>query len=141
MAGSGWSPSAPNASLTWVKSHLDRLRDTAVLGEPLPVALNVEAAARAQIAVADYRDTAVAVDVTTADTVLLVVTDTDYPGWRAFIDGQPTRLYRTDAVFRGVGVPRGTHRVAFRYRLIVLWQGLGIAAAAALVALGWVWAT
>ena len=129
-----------SASVAWVKLHRDRLRDTAVVEEPLRVELSADAAARALISVTDYRHTAVAIDVTTADAVLLVLTDTDYPGWHAFVDGKPTRLYRTDALFRGVVVPRGTHRVEFRYQALVFWRGLSIAAAA-LAALGWAYAT
>ena len=124
-------------SVAWVKSHQARLREAAVLDEPLPVELSRDAAAHAEVVIRDYRDTAVSIDVTVTDAVLLVLTDTDYPGWQASIDGQATKLYRADALFRGVVVPRGAHRIDFQYRPKAFWQGLAIAAAAAAVALGW----
>jgi uncharacterized membrane protein YfhO len=35
-----------------------------------------------------------------------------YPaGWKARIDGQPTRIYRADVILRGLIVPAGKHRV------------------------------
>ncbi len=57
------------------------------------------------------------VDVTVRDSApgVLVLGDTYAPGWRARIDGRPATLARTDAVFRAVPVPAGTHRVSFTY--------------------------
>lgn len=45
----------------------------------------------------------------------LVLSDLYLPGWQASIDDQPTRIYRTDAVVRGIFVPAGLHQVEFRY--------------------------
>jgi hypothetical protein len=42
---------------------------------------------------------------------LLVVTDSDYPGWRASVDGRPAPVLRTNVLFRGVPVPAGRHLV------------------------------
>jgi hypothetical protein len=47
---------------------------------------------------------------------LLVLADSYYPGWRAEVDGEPTRIFATNHLFRGVAVPAGHHRVVFRYR-------------------------
>ena len=56
----------------------------------------------------------------------LVLSDLYLPGWQASIDGQPARIYRTDAVVRGVFVPAGSHQVEFRYRprsvIVGLWS-------------------
>lgn len=45
----------------------------------------------------------------------LLVHDTYYPGWRAFIDGQPTDIEIYRDVFRQVKVPSGEHRVFMAY--------------------------
>ncbi|MDG2306260.1 MAG: YfhO family protein [Candidatus Binatia bacterium] len=47
---------------------------------------------------------------------LLVLSDLDYPGWEATVDGEARPIHRTNVLFRGVVIDRGTHRVAFRYR-------------------------
>jgi len=44
----------------------------------------------------------------------LILTDTFYPSWEAFIDSKPVTIYRTDYNFRGVVVPAGTHTVEFK---------------------------
>lgn len=53
--------------------------------------------------------------VNTTETGLLILSDTYYPGWKAFVDGKPTPLYQTNAIFRGVIVPQGRHHIALRY--------------------------
>ncbi len=42
---------------------------------------------------------------------LLLVTDAYHPGWRAYVDGQPEKIYLTDYLFRGVYIPPGDHKV------------------------------
>jgi len=46
---------------------------------------------------------------------LLVLADSYYPGWKAFVDGKETKIYRMNYVMRGVFMPGGQHRVEFRY--------------------------
>jgi Bacterial membrane protein YfhO len=46
----------------------------------------------------------------------LVLTDQDYPGWEATVNGAPTPILRANHAFRTVRVPAGESRVVFRYR-------------------------
>lgn len=46
---------------------------------------------------------------------LLVVGDTDYPGWRAWVDGDETPIYRANHVQRAIVVPAGEHTVRFAF--------------------------
>lgn len=43
----------------------------------------------------------------------LLLTDTDYPIWHAYIDGVETKIYRTDYLFRGIVVPPGHHTITY----------------------------
>jgi len=47
---------------------------------------------------------------------VLVVADTDYPGWEATIDGKEVPILRANVAFRAVEVPAGEHVVEFRFR-------------------------
>jgi uncharacterized membrane protein YfhO len=70
---------------------------------------------------------------------LLVLSDVYYPGWQGYVDGTRVPIYRTDAAFRGVAVPAGSHEVRMRFWPRSLRAGLAMAAAGAalmLAALG-----
>ncbi len=67
---------------------------------------------------------------------LSVLTDLDYPGWRAEVDGRPAPIVRVNGMFRGVALPPGEHQIHYRFApssfLLGLWLALGASALAAL---------
>lgn len=70
----------------------------------------------------------------------LVTTDAYYPGWRAYVDGVPTPIYRANIAFRAIEVPEGEHRVVYRYEPTWLPLAVTLEAVSALViALGLAW--
>ncbi len=62
-----------------------------------------------------YEARRVEVEVNSASPAWLVLTDSAYPGWRAFVDASEVAIRRADYLFRAVRVPAGVHRVAFIY--------------------------
>jgi uncharacterized membrane protein YfhO len=60
-------------------------------------------------------DTEIVLKTQTASNSFLVTSDIYYPGWEATIDGQPTPLYQTDYVLRGISLPKGSHKVRFEF--------------------------
>ena len=46
---------------------------------------------------------------------ILVVSETFYPGWKAFLDGQEIKIYRANYAFRAVFIPRGEHQLRMVY--------------------------
>jgi hypothetical protein len=47
---------------------------------------------------------------------LLIVTDQYYPGWSAYVDGEPAPIYAVDGIFRGVFLEKGNHIIQFKYQ-------------------------
>ncbi len=62
---------------------------------------------------------------TTKDSVL-VLNDTYYPGWKAFVDGKETKIYRADYTFRAVLLSAGKHKVEFVYDPLSFRLGAGV---------------
>lgn len=61
---------------------------------------------------------------TSSGTCFLVWSETDYPGWVATVDGEPTSIYSTDILLRGLVVGPGKHQIVMRYRPITFYGGL-----------------
>jgi hypothetical protein len=63
-----------------------------------------------------YKDESITIQAKATGNNLLFLGDTYYPkGWKATIDGQETKIYRVNHAFRGIVVPKGEHRIEFRY--------------------------
>ncbi len=62
----------------------------------------------------------------------LVLTDTDYPGWRAMVDGEPAEILPANHAFRAVALGAGEHTVIFEYAPLSFRVGAWITAGAIL---------
>ncbi|MFB0535271.1 MAG: YfhO family protein, partial [Anaerolineae bacterium] len=63
----------------------------------------------------------------------LFLADAYYPGWKAYVDGEEEKIYAADYLFRAVFLPRGEHRVEFRYEPLSFKIGLAITSLTLLV--------
>jgi uncharacterized membrane protein YfhO len=54
----------------------------------------------------------------------LVLSDTYYPGWRAWVDGVESVVFRANYDFRAVSLPKGEHTVIFQFTSRYLNLGL-----------------
>jgi len=68
---------------------------------------------------------------------IVMLTDSDYPGWNAYLDGRRVPVLPANYLFRGVLAPAGTHHIEFRYEPRSYLYG-GLISVAAL-SLGLVW--
>lgn len=64
--------------------------------------------------------------VSTTAPALLILSDLQYPGWRARVDGIRETVYTANGIFRGVYVPAGDSYVSMIYRPPSLQLGLGL---------------
>ncbi|MBX3414212.1 MAG: hypothetical protein KF708_16110 [Pirellulales bacterium] len=123
-----------HATLRLVSSHEFRPRDVAFVDGPPEMKSNrVEGEAR--ITRADVDEVAIAYDLQFPG--LVVLADTWYPGWRAWVDGREAPILRTDYALRGVQVPAGQGEIIFRYEPASFWRGVRVSAFAILVLSSW----
>ncbi len=69
-----------------------------------------------QANIVHFEPNQVIITTNTQHSTLLLLTDTDYPGWLATIDNQPTKIYTADGVYRAIELPAGQHEVKFMYQ-------------------------
>jgi hypothetical protein len=59
---------------------------------------------------------------------LMYLSEVYYPaGWKAFIDGNPTEIYKTNYLFRSIAVPKGKHKIEFKFEPETFYTGKKIA--------------
>ena len=54
---------------------------------------------------------------------MAVMSESDAPGWKAWVDGNPVPIYDAYTMLRGVMVGPGTHRIETRYRPLSVMAG------------------
>ncbi|MBI1802248.1 MAG: YfhO family protein [Chloroflexi bacterium] len=74
-----------------------------------------------------------------ADAVF-VLSENDYPGWRAFVDGRETRVMRANTIMMAVAVPAGARQVEFVFdpSSVKVGAAISFAALLGLLAAWWV---
>lgn len=85
----------------------------AVEGAVLPDDLARDKSGTAQFI--EYSPREVLVAVNSQSSQLVVLRDTFFTGWQAWVDGEETPIYYVDSLFRGVIVPPGEHEVRMAY--------------------------
>ncbi|HEX2867262.1 MAG TPA: YfhO family protein [Ignavibacteriales bacterium] len=71
---------------------------------------------QAYVKISQYKDETILIQARATGNNFMFLGDTYFPkGWKATIDGQETKIYRVNHAFRGIIVPKGEHRIEFRY--------------------------
>jgi hypothetical protein len=70
---------------------------------------------------------------------LVILADTNYPGWQLTLDGQPAPILRANRLMRGATVPAGEHTLVYTYDPVSFRIGAIVSGAGwiALVAVAW----
>ena len=71
-----------------------------------------------EVQIKNYEENKIILETKNEGNGFLVLTDSFYPTWHAKVDGEETKIFRADFNFRGVVVPKGSHRVEFYITLL-----------------------
>jgi hypothetical protein len=82
----------------------------------LPRSSSRTAAAAGSARIVKYDPERVVVRARSSGNGMLVLSDNDFPGWKATVDGGSADVERVDYLFRGVRLGPGAHTVEFRYQ-------------------------
>jgi hypothetical protein len=106
------------------------LRQTAIVDQQIELA---SAGGSDEVKTLKYEPNAIELSTQTSRGGLLVLSETYYPGWRAWLDDRPTQIYSTDIALRGIIIPAGVHSVRMEFRPAILPVSLGISLATAIL--------
>ena len=113
-------------------SRID-LHETAIADRPIDLPPGEDAGTSGDVEVIKYEPARIDLSLRTPRASLLVLSETYYPGWKAWIDEQPTQIHSVDIALRGVVVPAGAHRLRMEFRPVILPVSLGISLATAIL--------
>jgi len=85
---------------------------------------------RATAQIVRYENEIVTIATSADSEAILVLADSYYPGWKAFVDGREEIIRRANLFFRAVPLPAGNHTVEFRYEPRSFTIGLAISSVA-----------
>jgi len=68
-----------------------------------------------KIDIIEYKNNEVLLNISLKNDSFLVFSDSYYPGWKAYIDGIETKIYRVNGIVKGIFVPAGNNIVKFTY--------------------------
>jgi hypothetical protein len=93
---------------------------------------------RAQPAsIASYDSQKVVIHATLEGPGIVMLTDSNYPGWNAYLDGHRVPILAANYLFRGVVASAGSHNIEFRYEPNSYFYGGLISLCALLLVLAW----
>ncbi len=96
-----------------IEKITDPQNDSVVLEQPVGFPSQKDSPTIAYVV--SETDLSVRIDAVATASALLVLSDSFYPGWYAFIDGKPTKIYPANLNQRAVIFPAGEHEVIFHY--------------------------
>lgn len=68
------------------------------------------------VKIREYYPNQLLIETVTDKDSFLFLSETFYPGWKAYIDGEEVKIYRANYLFRAVWLESGRHRVEFIYQ-------------------------
>jgi hypothetical protein len=80
------------------------------------------------VEIIDYKPESVRLVAQTDRAGYLVLLDSWYPGWRAFVDGREVPVYRANFLFRAIPLEPGEHSIVFELRPLTLYVGAVVSA-------------
>lgn len=91
-------------------------RESVGAGANLSPLIEAASAAPSAARISKYQSQYVSIEAETSAPALLVFNDTNYPGWRAYVNGQPAEMLAVNFLFRGVVLSPGKSIVEFKYQ-------------------------
>ncbi|MCD4738644.1 MAG: YfhO family protein, partial [Anaerolineae bacterium] len=122
----------------WSAVAANNPREVVTLVQPVPLELpGAAATCQDAVRVTGYQASSIQTEMSSQCNSLLVFSEVFYPGWRAWVDGEETRIYRANGLFRAIALPAGTHQIELRFIPRTFWIGVSISGLTLLAGIAW----
>jgi hypothetical protein len=91
-------------------------REVVLLDEKPEINYTSKAACQTNVSIISISSTRAVFDTCLSEPGFLVFTDSYYPGWKAYIDGKETKVYRANYAFKAVVADAGQHEIIFEFK-------------------------
>lgn len=81
---------------------------------------------KSQVKIVSYRPDEIVIETESNDAGYLFLSEIFYPGWKAFVDDHPRRVFRGNYLFRIIEIPRGEHTVRILFDPVSIKIGIGL---------------
>ncbi len=109
--------------------------DPAITAVLVNDAVSLESCGGDEVAIVSYAPNRVRLKADMKCRGLVILADTDFPGWQAAVDGRPAKILPVYGALRGVVAEAGSHEIDFRYRPISVYAGAGLLVSGLVLAL------
>jgi len=87
------------------------------------------------IDITEVKNNSVSANVSVSEDAFINMSQCYYPGWNVYIDGKQSKLYKVNSLIQGVEIPKGTHKVEFKYQPKSMYIGMIISSATIIIIL------
>lgn len=101
-----------------------------------PVAHPLQEDESSQISFLSYEEDEFVLKASLQRSGYLFLSEVYFPGWKAFVDGQSTKIYRANYLFRSICLDEGNHTVRFVYSPLSLEIGASITVLTLIILIG-----
>ncbi len=88
------------------------------------ISKNIDTQGKGKVTIRSYQDEEVHLSVTSDKGGYVVLSDTYYPGWHAYVDAKEVPILQANYAYRAVEVTKGTHTVQFVYKPLSVKLGI-----------------
>lgn len=124
VCGKGHFVESDQRVINMLRDEKIDLKREVVISDPHRRGTKGDARTMGKADILSLRPNEVVLAVASDNEAFLYLSDTYYPGWRAYVDGRETKIYRANLAFRAIEVPKGRHTVVFRYVPMSFYIGL-----------------
>jgi hypothetical protein len=82
----------------------------------------------AHVHVSEFAAQNISLQTTSSAPCIVVIAQSYYPAWKAYVDGRATKTWRANYAFQAIEVPAGQHQLRLRYEDTMLWAGAVLSA-------------